>query len=198
MEHEFRLSPLDASVNKYAKVFTLAYNRALDFKKFQDELKLLPHAFYYPPSCMMAEFCKFMPVLEKDKDNYILGREELPETNVNKGQQDMESHQGTKNKAKKVCSHCGQSKHECHLELYADYCYAHLYRTFMSYTPSITEETCKKVYLKWYNSALHYHTWETTSTYVSKMIQLPPSCLAYQMQFDVDTIMQKKDRYRTK
>ena len=146
----------------------------------------------------MEEFCKFMPLLEKDEDNFVLGKEQLQANTDSKGQQHMESHQGSGKKARMVCNHCGQRGLYCHLELFADYCYAHLYRTFMSYTSSITEETCKMVYLKWYNSVLHYHTWEKTSNYVRSMIQLPPSCLAYQIQFDIDTIMQKKDRYRTK
>ena len=197
VEYEFRLSPLDTSVEKYAKVFTMAYNRALDFDKFQDHLKLMPHGYYYPPACMMAEFCEFMPLLEKDKEDYILGKVKFQQEIENRDIQEVESHELQERKARKVCEHCGQKGRNCHLDLFADYCYAHLYRIFMSYPNSITDETAKKVYIKWYNSALHFHTWETTHNYVRRLFVLPPKCLGRQMQFGIDTVMQKRDKHRT-
>ena len=71
----------------------MAYNRALDFDKFQDHLKLMPHGYYYPPACMMAEFCEFMPLLEKDKEDYILGKVQFQQEIENRDIQDVESHE---------------------------------------------------------------------------------------------------------
>ena len=67
VENEFCISPLDNSTSNYTKVFTMAYNRALDYRKFQDDMKLMPHGQYYLSACMMAELSEFLVVLERDK-----------------------------------------------------------------------------------------------------------------------------------
>ena len=181
IENEFHINPLDTSISKYAKVKTLAFNKALDFKKYENNLKLMPHGFYYPPACMMKDFCKFMPLLEKDKDNYILSKNQFQQKIENRDLKDVESHDSDIDIPRMLCEHCGKDGFRCHRQLFAEYCYAHLHCFFVSYPTSITEENSKRVYLKWYNSALHFHTWETTHNYLRKLFVLPPCCLAIEM-----------------
>ena len=77
---------------KYAKVFTMAYNQAFDYNRLKEELKLMTQGFYYPPACMMKEFCKFIPLVEKDKAAYIGVKMAFQQDIKNKDLKDLESH----------------------------------------------------------------------------------------------------------
>ena len=57
---------------------------------------------------------------------------------------------------------------------------------------AMTELNARKVFLHWYNSALHFVTWERTSTYVRFTFRLPPKCLERQMKSDVDYFVRKR------
>ena len=54
------------------------------------------------------------------------------------------------------------------------------------------EDNAKKIYLKWYNSALHYHTWVWIHTYVRRCFVIPTRCLEHQMTADIALIMEKR------
>ena len=197
VEHEFRASPLDTSTKKYAKVFTMAYNRALDYKKYDTDLKLMPHALYYPPACMMCEFLEFMPLLEKDKEAYINGKMKFQRNIEQKELEDIESQEDGDDKKGpwKVCGECKKTDHNCHHHLFGEYCFVHLSRAFHSFPSAMTVEMAQKVYLKWYNSALHFHTWVSTSVYLNRLFMLPPPCLKRQMKSDIKLIMKKKEEH---
>ena len=196
----FRTNPLESSRKKYVKVFTLAYNRGMDYKSFDDNLKLNPCAFYYPPACMMKEFRDFLLVLEKDKYDYINGKTRFqPEHERPKTLADLDlSEEHTVDGPTQVCGDCGKSVHKCHHQLFGEYCFAHLHRAFLLFPSAVTEENARKIYLRWYNSALHYHIWTVTFTYVGRVFEMPPKCLERQMVGDIKIIMDKRAKLQVK
>ena len=191
VEREFRYNPLDITRKRCNTVFTLAYNKAYDFRHFQLFLHLPPNAFYYPPACMKSELNEFMAVLENDQKAYFNGQmkfqSEIEVNTLDELNSQIESYcsayeipEGNKTAIKyelDICDDCGKSCYRCHYRLFGEYCYAHVHRMFDLYSVPMTKEATKMVYLKWYNSALHFLTWEMTGVYLKKFVVLPPRCL---------------------
>ena len=190
-------------------VFTLAYNRAHDFRYFQRFLKLPPHALYYPPACLKRELYEFLDVLEHDQQAYIEGKMTFqPDIEVNT-LDDIESQtqsnyspydvlDGNKTVLKctlDICDDCEKSRYDCHYKIFAEYCYAHVMRSFELYPMAMTEDATRRVYLQWYNSALHFMTWERSFIYLRHFVVLPPRCLERSMEDDVRIIKQKREEY---
>ena len=213
IEREFRNNPLDITRKKCNTIFTLAYNRAYDFRHFQEFLQLPPHALYYPPGCLKAELYEFMGVLETDQRDYIDGKMKFqPDIEVNTLEDlnsQIESYcssyeipEGTNKTVLKyeldICDDCGKSRYKCHYRLFGEYCFAHVNRMFDLYPVAMTEDATKRVYLKWYNSALHFLTWEMTQVYLKKFVVLPPRCLERSMENDVAWFKNKRAEYLEK
>ena len=93
---------------------------------------------------MWSKFCKFMPLLEKDKDDYILGKVQFQQEIENRHLNGFKSHKDQPDKARMLCKHYGKDGHGCYLTLFEEYNYAYLYCAFESYPTSIKEETAKK------------------------------------------------------
>ena len=129
VDDQFRYSPLDNSCKKYTQVYTIAYNRALDFKMFEETLSLIPQGFYYPPPCMIQEFCEFMTVIEKDKNDYILGKTAFQQDVEPKHLKDIEDNDDEDKllDCTQVCRDCGKPPYKCHHQLFSEYCYSHLF-----------------------------------------------------------------------
>lgn len=155
----------------------------------------MTQGFYYPPACMMKEFCKFIPLVEKDKAAYIGVKMAFQQDIKNKDLKDLESHQDLEEGPPgKVCRDCRKADLQYYQQLFGEYCYAHLDCTFNLFPTLITADKATQVFMKWYNLALYFHTREWTSTYTRKLFVLPPKCLKSQMKWDIKLIM-KKSKY---
>ena len=73
VDSQFREMPLSMSRRNYSKFFTDAYNRAFGYRKFQENQKLMPHAYYYPPACLKVDLHNYICGVEGEIGNHISG-----------------------------------------------------------------------------------------------------------------------------
>ena len=125
----------------------MAYNRALDFKKYEEDFKLMLQGQYYPPDCVMTELSEFLSLLEKDKDDCISGKGQFQQEIENRDLKDVESHEDSVGgKRKMLWECCGKDRYGYHLKLFGDFCYTHLCCDFKSYLNAINvKESLPKV-----------------------------------------------------
>ena len=77
----------------------------------------------------------------------------------NKGLKDLESHEDLdEGPPGKMFADCRKGDLGCHQHLFGEYCYAHLDCIFNSFPSLIKADKAQQVFIKWYNSALHFHT----------------------------------------
>ena len=55
-----------------------------------------------------------------------------------------------------VCEDCKCDKENCHKELFDEYCTAHVVRQFRLFPTAMTRKEAIRVFVKKYNSALHF------------------------------------------
>ena len=201
VDYAFCQDPVGMSRKKINMVFTSAYNRTMDFRMFQETTKLLAHGFYYPPACLKSELDSFMIELEKDQSNCINRVTTFqPEVEVN-NYEDIESQTQSNCSLQfslDLCEDCGKTRYQCHQQLFGDYCYAHMMRYYDLYPIKKTHDVAKKVFLKKYNSALHFFMWEATSNYLRPFFILPPRCLERQLEGDLRILLKKRNEYMKK
>ena len=75
---QFRETPLDMTRRKCTQVFNSAYNRAYEFRNFQQTGTLSPKAYYYPPACLKSKLRELIYDIEEEQEDHISVKENLP------------------------------------------------------------------------------------------------------------------------
>lgn len=207
VDFEFRQSPLGMSRKKIAEIFIVTYNHALDYVKFREENNLHPKAFYYPPVCIKEELDDIIDKIEGEQYNHI-EKNIAYTTQGDIGLRSEVCHpcmtinsSDTPNDltCNAVCEGCNMNTEECHSYLFGDYCTAHVKRDMEYYPGRITGYAAKKIFIKWYNSALHFCTYEEgRGNYPNRCFINPPPCLEDDMMKIVNIASQNYDDAKQK
>ena len=92
------------------------------------------------------------------------------------------------------CEDCELCTENCHRKLFGEYCVAHVKRAIDYYPAAMTKDAAKKVFIKWYNSAFHFHDYEEDEfghKYKLRCFLLPPPCLEYEMNKVLNLAIEK-------
>ena len=87
-----------------------------------------------------------------------------------------------------VCEDCKCDKENCHKELFDGYCTAHVIRQFRLFPTAMTRNEAIRVFVKKYNSALHFWRYSKHHILTKRPFEIPPPCLERQMHSCADMI----------
>ena len=205
MDAQFRQSPLDMSKKNITLTFTRTYNSSLDFIKFRENSKLMPKGFYHLPACLYHEMNDLISHIEMEQDDHInknngfitqrdlcLLQEIESPTQVVTMNHDLDE----ESSRDEICTDCENLIDECHRHLFGAYCTANVERVMNYFPAAMTADAAKKVFIKWYNSALHFHDYENNEVggkYKSRCFLLPPPCLEYDMNKVINASAKKQE-----
>ena len=220
---EFENDPFSMDTTKISVIYTNAYNRALDFGMFERFNYLKPHGVYFLPSCLKADMRKVtaniesrIKLLASGKYDVLRDLKHIDDPDSDSNEEEVDDNNDdlsylTKEEIKRIkmdknlCNKCGKNRTNCHLELFGDYCYHHLVRTYEMYPTLMNTQNCELIYLKVYNSALDIVSFSRTWRFTKKNFHYPPPCLASKMNHDVhfvatcstEYLETHKDEHRT-
>ena len=76
-----------------------------------------------------------------------------------------------------MCADCGRDFRTCHEQVFGDYCVEHVVRQFDLYPTAMTHQATSKEFVRKYNNALHFWTFEDSAVFARRSFHNPPRCL---------------------
>ena len=196
VDRQFRETPLSMTRRKCAQVFTSAYNRAYEFRKFQEADTLPPKAYYYTPACLKSRLREIICDIEEEQEEHISGKREFTTIHEIGPTQDIQeptrglttaetsSEQAFEDYVQEhvdndddLCSQCGCDYRTCHERVFGGYCEEHVVRQFDLYPTAMTRQATLKEFARKYNDALHFWTFEDSAVFARRSFLNPPRCL---------------------
>ena len=193
-------SPADMTGKKCTEAFCKAYNRALDFCYFKFHNILIPKGFYYPTACLMEDLDHVIVDVEELQEKHINGEEKYTKTkyferkDIIKMKMPTNHHQETSS-SHEFCVQCNEEKENCHRILFAAYCKAHVTRDMKLFPTAMTCHAASKLFIKKYNSALHFVSYDKYEAVTHESFELPPNCLKHEMDKILEIVKQHHDEY---
>ena len=184
----FREHPADTTRKSCVTAFTKAYNRSLDFRFFQMNTKLMPKAFYFIPSCLKDQLEHDILDVQQEQEDHLTGKQDFERpVMAETAKSEANTTTGTSND-KDVCEDCHCDKRNCHKELFDEYCCDHVLCQLRLYPTAMTRKEAIRVFVKKYNSALHFWRFTEHCILTKKPFEIPPPCLERGMYSCADLV----------